>query len=168
MIWAPISEAYGRKWSMLPAVFVYGLFSIGSATSNNITSLLVTRFFGGIFASAPISNVPAALGDIFTPRTRGTAMTFVSLCIVGGPTIGPIIGAALEVNPHLRWRCTYYCFTCKMSSTKIVDIGTEYLEAIFIFTIFALALLALPETYAPVLLVRKAKRLRKEKQDERY
>lgn len=52
---------------------------------------------------------------------------------------------------------------------KIVDyIGTEYLEAIFVFTIFALALITLPETYAPVVLARKAKRLRKEKQDERY
>lgn len=105
MIWASISETYGRKWGMLPAVFVYGLFSIGSATSKNIAGVLITRFFGGIFASAPISNVPAALGDIFTPRTRGTAMTFVSLCIVGGPTIGPIVGAALTANPHLRWRC---------------------------------------------------------------
>lgn len=107
MLWAPISETYGRKWAMLPAVFVYGLFSIGSATSKSITSLLVTRFIAGIFASAPISNVPAALGDIYMPSTRGTAMTFVSLCIVGGPTMGPIVGAALEVNPHLRWRCKH-------------------------------------------------------------
>ncbi|OKL58166.1 hypothetical protein UA08_06409 [Talaromyces atroroseus] len=150
MIWASISETYGRKWGMLPAVFAYGLFSIGSATSKNIASVLVTRFLGGIFASAPISNVPAALGDMFTPRTRGTAMTFVSLCIVGGPTIGPIIGAALTVNSHLRWR------------------WTEYLDAIFVFSIFALALLALPETYAPVLLKRKAERLRNQTGEQRY
>jgi len=105
MIWAPISEVYGRRLGMLPAIFVLGLFSIGTATSKNAEAIFLTRFFGGIFASAPISNVPAALGDIFPPATRGNAMTFVALCITGGPTIGPIIGSALTVNHNLGWRC---------------------------------------------------------------
>lgn len=105
MIWAPISEVYGRRLGMLPAIFVLGLFSIGTATSKNAEAIFLTRFFGGIFASAPISNVPAALGDIFLPATRGNAMTFVALCITGGPTLGPIIGSALTVNHNLGWRC---------------------------------------------------------------
>jgi MFS family permease len=105
MIWAPISEFWGRRWGILPGVFIFGLFTIGSATSKSPASLFVTRFFGGIFASAPISNVPAALGDIYEPRSRGIAMAFVSLCIVGGPTVGPVIGAALTVSPQLGWRC---------------------------------------------------------------
>lgn len=107
MIWAPISEVYGRRMGMLPAVFILGLFSIGTATSKNAESIFITRFFGGIFASAPISNVPAALGDMFGPATRGNAMTFVALCISGGPTVGPIIGAALSVNSSLGWRCKF-------------------------------------------------------------
>lgn len=105
MIWAPISEVYGRRMGMLPAIFILGLFSIGTATSRNPTSIFLTRFFGGIFASAPISNVPAALGDIYGPETRANAMTFVSICITGGPTIGPIVGSALTISPHLGWRC---------------------------------------------------------------
>ncbi len=56
-LWAPVSEVYGRKISILPPVFVLCLFSIGSATSQSATSLLVTRFFAGVFGSAPISNV---------------------------------------------------------------------------------------------------------------
>ncbi|KAH8694094.1 major facilitator superfamily domain-containing protein [Talaromyces proteolyticus] len=150
MIWGPISEVYGRRWGMLPGVFIFGLFSIGSATSKSAASLFVTRFFGGIFASAPISNVPAALGDLYDPRFRGTAMTFVSLCIVGGPTLGPVIGAALTVNSHLGWR------------------WTEYIESIFIFTLFFLALFTLPEIYAPVLLKRRAQHLRKTTGKEQY
>lgn len=64
--------------------------------------------------------------------------------MVGGPTLGPIIGSALVVNQHLGWR------------------WTEYIEAIWAFTIFGLTLVAVPEMYAPVLLKRKAQRLRKE------
>ncbi|KAJ5784298.1 major facilitator superfamily domain-containing protein [Penicillium pulvis] len=150
MIWAPVSEMYGRRLGMLPAIFVLGLFSIGTATSNNAESIFLTRFFGGIFASAPISNVPAALGDMFAPATRGNAMTFVALCITGGPTLGPIIGSALTVNRNLGWR------------------WTEYMEAIIAFFLFALCALFLPETYAPVLLKLKAQKLRKSTGDERY
>lgn len=108
MIWAPVSELYGRRLGMLPAMFVLGLFSIGTATSKSATAILLTRFFGGIFACAPISNVPAALGDIFPPATRGNAMTFVTLCTTGAPALGPIIGAALTVNNHLGWRCMFF------------------------------------------------------------
>ncbi|KAJ5526355.1 hypothetical protein N7494_013005 [Penicillium frequentans] len=150
MIWAPVSEVYGRRLGMLPAIFVLGLFSIGTATSKNAESVFLTRFFGGIFASAPISNVPAALGDMFPPATRGNAMTFVALCITGGPTLGPIIGSALTVNHNLGWR------------------WTEYMEAIIAFFLFALCALCLPETYAPVLLKLKAQKLRKSTGDERY
>lgn len=46
LMWAPISEVYGRKWSMLPAIFVMGLFTIGTAVSRNLQSIIITRFFG--------------------------------------------------------------------------------------------------------------------------
>lgn len=63
---------------------------------------------------------------------------------------GPLIGSSLVVNRHLGWR------------------WVEYLEAIWTFTVFTVALFFLPETYAPVLLKRKAQRLRKETGNERW
>lgn len=44
IIWAPIGEVYGRRASMLPAVFFMGLFSIGSGTSTTTSTLLFSRF----------------------------------------------------------------------------------------------------------------------------
>ena len=105
MLWGPISEVYGRRWGMLPAVFCLALFSIGTATSKNAASIFITRFIGGIFGSAPINNVGAALSDLYTPKDRGMAMTFLAVCISGGPTVGPIIGSALVTNSKLGWRC---------------------------------------------------------------
>ena len=150
LLWAPVSEVYGRKISMLPPIFVLGLFSIGTATSKTAAAVFITRFFGGVFGSAPVSNVSAALGDLYEPKARGIAVTFYAVCVVGGPTIGPVIGSALTANPHLGWR------------------WTEYIEAIWVFVVFALALFLMPELYSPVLLKRKAQRLRKETGDERY
>lgn len=134
---------------MLPAMFCLGLFSIGTATSRNAQSVFSTRFFGGVFGSAPVSNVSAALGDIWSREARGTAVTFYALAVVGGPTLGPIIGSALVVSPRLGWR------------------WTEYLEAIWVFAVLALTLFCMPEMYGPVLLKKKAVMLRKETGNEK-
>lgn len=73
---------------MLPAMFCLGLFSIGTATSKNAQSIFITRFFGGVFGSAPVANVSAALGDMWSPKARGTAVVFYAVAVVGGPTLG--------------------------------------------------------------------------------
>ncbi|KFZ18943.1 hypothetical protein V501_00911 [Pseudogymnoascus sp. VKM F-4519 (FW-2642)] len=150
LIWAPISEVYGRRWSMLPAVFVYCLFSIGTATSTGAASIFVTRFFAGVFGSAPVTIGPAALADFFPPQTRGIATAFFVTCVIGGPILSPIIGAVLTINPYLGW------------------LWTVYMEAIISFFIFAVTLVCLPETYHPLLLKSKAQRLRKTTGMEQY
>jgi MFS family permease len=129
---------------MLPAMFCLALFSIGSATSRNAESIFLNRFFSGLFGSAAISNVNAALGDIWSREARGTAVTFYAIAVVGGPCLGPTIGASILVNPNLGWR------------------WTEYTIAIINVAIVALTYFCMPEMYPPVLLKWKAQRLRKE------
>jgi len=106
LIWAPVSELWGRRWSLLPAMVGLGLFSIGTATSRNAASVFITRFFAGLFGSAPVSNVAAALGDIWAPKVRGMPMVFYAVAVVGGPTLGPVIGGALTSAQGLGWRWT--------------------------------------------------------------
>ncbi|KAF2802456.1 MFS general substrate transporter [Mytilinidion resinicola] len=150
LCWAPISEIWGRRWSILPAFFILGLFSIGTAVSKNAASIFLTRFFAGLFGSAPVSNVSAALGDIWDPKVRGSAINFYGIMVVGGPTIGPVIGSALLVNPSLGWR------------------WTEYITAIWVFATFALTVFCLPEVYSPVILKWKAQAMRKETGNDAY
>nr|OQO28070.1 hypothetical protein B0A51_06620 [Rachicladosporium sp. CCFEE 5018] len=148
LLWAPLSELFGRKVSMLPAMFVFSLFSIGTATSKSAAAVFITRFFSGVFGSAPVSNVSAALGDLYEARARGIAVSFYALAVIGGPTIGPVIGAALTETLSWRW--------------------TQYIQAIFGFSVTVLSLIFMPELYGPVLLSRKAKTLRKSTGENRY
>jgi len=106
IFWGPISEVWGRRWSLLPATLGLAVFSIGTATSKDAQSIFITRFLAGMFGSAPVSNVGASLGDIWSAKSRGTAVAFFAVAVVGGPTIGPTLGAALTVNNHLGWRWT--------------------------------------------------------------
>lgn len=144
LVWAPASEVWGRRISMLPAMCCLAFFSLGSATSRNAQSIFLTRFFSGLFGSAAVSNVNAALGDIWSRESRGIAVTFYGIAVVGGPMIGPVLGAAILVNPNLGWR------------------WTEYITAILNAAIVVLTYFCMPEMYPPVVLKWKAQRLRKE------
>ncbi|KAL4916165.1 major facilitator superfamily domain-containing protein [Aspergillus aurantiobrunneus] len=150
IIWAPMSEIWGRRVSILPAVFCQALFAIGTARSTNAAEVFCARFFTGFFGSAPISNVNAALGDMWTRETRGIAVSLYTVAVNGGPALGPVIGAALVTNPRLDWR------------------WTGYILAIWVMITFAMASFFLPEVYPLVLLQQKAQRLRNQTNDPRY
>ena len=113
------------------------IFSIASATSKDIQTLLITRFFAGIFASGPISIVPGSLSDMYSNVHRGTAISIYALTIFGGPLAAPFIGAFIT-NSYLGWRWTLY------------------LPAIMGFCSVLLLLLFTRETYGPCILAQKA------------
>lgn len=108
MLWAPLAEVHGRKLSIIPAMLVSALFEIGTATSKTAAAVFATRFLAGVFASASISNTAAAIGDFYSARKRGVPMALMSICIVGGPCLAPLVGAAITVNPNMGWRCTAF------------------------------------------------------------
>jgi DHA1 family multidrug resistance protein-like MFS transporter len=91
-------------------MLIFICFSAGTATAANIQTVFITRFFGGVFASAPVTIVGGALADMWNQRQRGSAIVVYSLCIVGGPTVAPVIGAAVSQS-YLTWRwCVRSCF----------------------------------------------------------
>lgn len=144
LLWAPLSEVYGRKLAVLAPMFVAICFSFGSATAKDFQTLMLTRFFGAFFASAPVTNTGGVLGDLYTPAQRGIAMAGYAMAVVGGPVLGPIVSAAVVIQPSLGWR------------------WTEYLTGILQSIVTLVALIFIDESYPPKLLVYKARRLRHE------
>ncbi|QIX02210.1 hypothetical protein AMS68_007727 [Peltaster fructicola] len=141
LIFAPASEVYGRKWCVLLPVFVSACFTFGGAVAKDIQTLMICRFFMGFFGSAPVTNTGGVLGDIWAPKSRGLALIGYSIAVVGGPTVGPLIGSAMTES-YLGWRWTQYL-------TGIMQMSMVLLGVIFI-----------EETYPATLLTYKAKRLR--------
>ena len=64
LLWAPLSEVYGRKAAVLAPMFIGACFSFGSATAKDLQTLMITRFFGAFFSSAPVTNTGGVLGDL--------------------------------------------------------------------------------------------------------
>ena len=143
LIWAPLSEVYGRKIAVLAPYFIAAIFSIASGAAKDIQTVLITRFFTGVFGSAPVTNTGGVLGDLWSAEQRALALVGYAYAVAGGPLLGPIIGGAICIHDvHNGWR------------------WLGFLPGIYMFMILFLDILLLDECYAPVLLVYKARRLR--------
>jgi MFS family permease len=73
--------------------------------------MLITRFFTGLFASAPVTNTGGVLGDVFSPAKRASVMVGYSMAVAGRPLLAPIVGGAI-VTRSISWRWVeYVCCT---------------------------------------------------------
>lgn len=135
------SELYGRKIFWIISHIGMVAFIGGTAGSRNITTLLVLRFFSGTFGGSPLVNAGGAIADIFPPVQRGLAMIIYSFAPLLGPLVGPIISGFVSENVGWRWVQGMCC--------------------IFVGVIGIIGTIFVPETYGPVLLLQKAKRLTK-------
>ncbi|KAI4129334.1 MAG: hypothetical protein LQ338_002279 [Usnochroma carphineum] len=143
IIWAPLSELRGRRLPLIISMFGFSIFSIATATAQDLQTVMLTRFFAGAFGSCPLAVVAAVFSDMFNNRTRGLAITVFSMTVFSGPLLAPFIGGFIIMNPSLGWR------------------WTEYLVSFMGFLSFGLNLIFLEETYPPVVLVKKAEMLRR-------
>lgn len=120
---------------------IFAIFQIPVAVAQNLQTIFVCRFFGGFFASAPLAIIGGALADFFNPVDRGVAICLFGGATFIGPTMGPIMGGFITMS-YLGWR------------------WTQWITLIMAALMGTIGFIFIPETYAPVLLQRKAKRIR--------
>ncbi|KAM0344694.1 hypothetical protein ACHAPU_007289 [Fusarium lateritium] len=142
LIFAPLSELYGRRWIFYITFTLYLIFNFLCAWAPNFASLLVGRFLTGTFVSAPLSNAPGVLADLWNPLERGNAMAGFSAMVWVGPALGPVIAGFLELKKDWQW---------------------SFFVLIWLGGASAVVMLTIPETHAPTLLLKKARRIRKAK-----
>ncbi|ORY76533.1 major facilitator superfamily domain-containing protein [Leucosporidium creatinivorum] len=143
---SPMSELLGRKFIYLLSMGLFAIFSIPCAVAKSMAVLIVFRFLAGLAASAPMCNAAGSIADCWSVNERGHKMSAFSSILFISPCLGPIFGGYMAMNISWRW---IYWF-------QVIVTG---------FLFFAV-LLFMPETYAPTLLARRAKRLRKETGDQ--
>lgn len=82
----------GRQLVFRISMTSYTLFILGQSLAPNIQTLLITRFFSGVFAAAPLTNCSGVLADMWDPARRGHAVSLFVACVFIGPVLGPIVG----------------------------------------------------------------------------
>lgn len=65
LIWAPLSELYGRQVLFISTYAALTAFNAGAAGSQNIQTLLILRFFAGAIGSSPLTNAGGVIADMY-------------------------------------------------------------------------------------------------------
>ncbi|EIW51893.1 MFS general substrate transporter [Trametes versicolor FP-101664 SS1] len=144
LILAPLSELHGRRPFWVVPFVIYIIFNIPCALAKNIGTLLVSRFLCGLFGSGPFALAGGAIADIWDNNERGFAVALFAAAPYGGPVLGPIVGGFIGETVGWRW-----IFWVNMMFAGVV----------------ACMCATIPETYAPAILLKRAKRLRAETGD---
>lgn len=147
LVWAPISELQGRRMPYVISMLCFTLFSFGTAVSKGPAAIFVCRFFGGFFGACPFTLSGAVCSDMLSPRLFTNSMVGFGITVFSGPLLAPTIGGFIVMNDQLGWRWTHY------------------LAGILGAASFASVFFSLDESYAPSVLVWKARHLRKETGD---
>ncbi|CAF1049368.1 unnamed protein product [Adineta steineri] len=141
LLWAPFSEVLGRRPLFIVTYAALTAFNAGAAASQNIWTLVILRFFAGAFGASPLTNAGGVIADLFDDSERGVFLALFTTAAFFGPGLGPVVGGFVGETVGWRW--------------------VEGVMAIFTGVIWILICFFLPETYSPVLLRRRAKKLSK-------
>ncbi|RDL36997.1 MFS general substrate transporter [Venustampulla echinocandica] len=148
MLLGPLSEFYGRRPIYLVSFTFFIIWIIPSAVARNIQTMLVARFIDGLSGSAFLSVAGGTVGDLFNREQLQFPMMIYTASPFMGPALGPLIGGF--INQYTSWRWTFYVL--------LIWSGANLGMIAFL----------VPETYHPVLLRNKARKVRKETGDERW
>lgn len=148
LIIGPLSEIYGRK----PIIHItntwFLIWNLICGFSNSKGLLIASRLLAGFGASAVYALGYGVLGDVWSKEQRGRSLGLYLLIPLLGAAVGPIVGGF--VTQYSSWRWIFW--------------STSILQAVLAVASFPLVL----ETYAPLLLRRKAEKLRESTGDSRY
>jgi MFS family permease len=143
LTWGPLSEHIGRRNITLATHAGLTVFTMACALAPVWAVFLVFRFLSGYMGSCIIVVSTGILADIYgDPTTRGRAFSVISGITIFGPILAPIVSGFSSTAIGWRW--------------------TFWIGLIFASVSLALSILLLPETYAPILLLRRARRLRED------
>ena len=119
---------------------IFFIFSIACSVAQTTGQLAVFRFISGLGGGAPLAIGAGVLADMWEAKERGKAIAIFSMGPPIAPTIAPIIAGFISLRTTWRWVMWVLTFATGFT---------------FIFGI-----IFLNETFAPVILARKAKKLR--------
>lgn len=144
----PLSEIYGRRVVLHASNVWFLAWNVVCGFAATKGTLIAARFLAGFGASAIYALAGGVLGDIWRPEQRGRSLGVYLLIPLLGAAVGPVIGGFMAARTTWRWMFW----------------STSIFQAVMIFVAF----FSFDESYAPLILRRRAEGIRRETGNSRY
>lgn len=108
-----LSDMFGRRTLLLVGVSVFGIASLFSGMSGDITQLIIWRAVQGIGGGIITANAFTIIGDLFAARERGKWQGMIGAVFGISSLVGPLLGGFLTESHNILglttdWRWTFY------------------------------------------------------------
>ena len=105
-IFGKLSDIYGRKRLMQPALIIFCAASLGCALAGRFWQIVLFRAIQGIGGAGLITIAQTAISDVAPPRERGRYQIYMSGMWGIASIAGPMLGGAL--TDSLSWRGIFW------------------------------------------------------------
>ena len=105
-IYGKLSDSYGRRALLLPALALFIVASVLCALAQSLPQLIIFRAIQGLGGAGLMSMAQAAIADVVSPRERGRYQGYMAGTWGIASITGPIVGGWF--TDHLSWTVIFW------------------------------------------------------------
>ncbi|OJJ08733.1 hypothetical protein ASPVEDRAFT_34864 [Aspergillus versicolor CBS 583.65] len=109
ILYAPVTNIFGRRPVLLTANALIAAFSLGTALAPNLVACFILRFLTAPQVTATQVIGTVVIGVIYPPTTRGRALGWLMLSTTLAPGLGPLLGGVIIM--FAPWRVIFWAQT---------------------------------------------------------
>ena len=122
-IYGKLSDIYGRRALMLPAIVIFAVASVLCALAQTLPLLIAARGLQGLGGAGLMAMAQAVIADVVAPRERGRYQAYMAGTWGAASVSGPIVGGWL--TEHLSWHWIFWinvpiCVLAFISSARVL------------------------------------------------
>jgi MFS transporter, putative metabolite:H+ symporter len=104
------AERYGRKWSFIAALGLFGICAIAAGLVTDASQLLVARVVQGFGLGAEVPIAGTMFNEFVRGRSRGKLVIAYESLFLVGLFVAPLAGLVLfrALSPDLGWRALFF------------------------------------------------------------
>jgi len=102
VIFGRVADRFGRKWTLVVCLVIFGVFSLATAAVRPFEALLAVRLAAGLGLGGALPNLVALAAEAVAPESRAGLVTRITC---GLPFGGALCGL---VAANLDWRAIFY------------------------------------------------------------